>query len=297
MSTAGDIILSVRSQIPDPTAGDDPNLDGNAFKLATLLRWINDAGRLICISVPVIQDWYGVRTLNGQDVYELPDYITSIEQAWYDLLPLSRAPEYDSIFTSKINARSWWFGPHSIHATPRIHVWPAPDANGATTTLSANLTATATSASLTSASGFNAYGFAKIVNEVVRYATVNTTTNVISNLLRGQGGTLAAAANTNDTVDELNLFFKCSRLPRPLTKVGDPYEIPQGLWPLVELYVIAKVRESEQDHATALQLRQEFHGLVDKLGANAQLKGLRQGIQIKTAQYYPNLFRGRVFIP
>lgn len=300
--TAADLVRSIRAQIPDPAPSDDPALDGNAFRSDTLLHWINDAGRLIALAAPVIQDWFGVPTEAGQDVYELPSYITTVEQLWYNLLPLMRAPEGDSIFTSKIEGRSWWMGSHSVHARPRIHVWPAPSDTGATTTLNGAHTAAATSLTLASTAAFQQYGYALInpgqeTEELVRYATVDGTNNQLRNVLRGQGSTQASDWTSGTTVRECNLFGKCYRLPRPLKKVTDPVEIPQGLWPLIELYVLSKVREAEQDHATSLQLHNTFHQLTNQLADKAQLKGLRQGLQVKIGPIYPNLFRGRIFIP
>lgn len=301
ITTVGDIILSVRAQIPDRAPGDDPRQDGNAFGVATLLRWINDAGRLICLSAPVIQDWSGFPSMQGQDVYVLPNYVTSVEQAWYNLLPMTRSPEADALFTSKIQGRAWWFGPHSLHAIPRLHVWPAPDENGNSTTLSAQANVGDTTLSLTSVTGFEEYGFAELKDatntEVVRYATVDSASNQLKNVLRGQGGTLERQWVNGSTINEGNIFYKCFRLPRPLTDVTEPVEIPQALWPLVELYVIAKVREAEQDHQTAAGMRQEFNQTVELLASKHQLKGLRQGLQVQLAPVGISLWRSRVFIP
>lgn len=300
--TAADIILSVRSQIPDRSPDDDPALDGNAFRVDTLLRWINDAGRLIALAAPIVQDWFGLPSEQGQDVYELPSYITSVEQMFYDLTPLERSPEGDSIFTSKVTGRSWWMGSHSIHARPRIHVWPAPDKSGASTTLNGFLSEIATTITLTSTSGFQEFGYALIdpgveTEELVRYATVDSSANQLKNVLRSQGGTQAVSGGVSGRpVRDCNLFGKCYRLPRPLKKVSDSLEIPQGLWPLVELYVLAKVRESEQDHQTSLGMLTTFHQLKDQLTDKSQLKGLRQGLQIKLGSG-SGLFRGRLYIP
>lgn len=302
MAAASDLILSIREQIPDATTGDDPALDGKAFSLATLLRWINDAGRLMCAKTPIIRDWYGLPTVVGKDVYVLPDYITSVEQVFYDLYPMGRAPEENFIFASKVEGRSWWFGPHAIHAIPRLFVWPAPSSAGASTTLNGSITATATSLTLTSGTGVQAFGFLRLggdiaTSELIRYSNIVTSTGVVSNMLRGQGGTVAQAWANLAVVDEGNLFFNCYRLPVPLKTSTDPVEMPQALWPLIELYVLSKVRSAEQDDATALQLRQEFFQILKDMLDAAPLKGLRQGLQVRTTYGLPELWRGRLIIP
>lgn len=293
-TTAGDLILSIRAQIPDPVA--DPGSDGGAFSYDTLRRWINDGMRIMATASPIIQDWYALQSQSGMDIYELPNTTLSVEQLWYDLEPCVRTPEAYTIQTSKVSGPAYYFGPHSIHATPRIQVWPANDRTGTTTTLSGAITATSSSITLASASGLNAFGFISIEDEIILYRTVNTTTNVLSNLLRGQAGTAASAHADTTAVTERNIMMKLSRLPTPILQASDPIEIPLGLVPVIELYVLAKVREAEQESALAMQMRQEFDKVMEKMTNKAQLRGLRQGIQVGE-QAGPGLYRGRVIIP
>lgn len=300
---AASIIQSIRDQIPDPV--DDPRQDGTAFSLATLLRWLNDAGRQMCLQANVISDWFGLPSSLGMDIYELPPYIMTTEQVWYNLIPLTRTAELDDIFTTKVSARSWWFGPHSIHAIPRLHVWPSCDINGAQTVLTAGMTSDASTFTINptlvaNTGPIQAFGFMTIGTgagkELVLFRNYDTTTGIVTNILRGQGGTIAQAHNTGDIVRDANIFFKGFRLPNPLTGVDDPVEIPQGLWPILELYVLSKVRQSEQDVQTASSLRQEFNALVKELGEKGALKGLRQGLQVRTEPPSPELYGGHVFI-
>jgi len=295
-----DLVTSISQQIPDPN-----NL---AFSVPQLLAWISDAGDTLCATVPVVQDWYAIQAQTGMDIYQLPQHIQSVEQAWFDLTPLTRTAEIDDIFTTKITGRSWWFGPHSIHANPRLHVWPAPNRTGLTTTLLANITATDGAipvdnvgvVTATSASGFKVFGFLQIDNEIILYRNLPGTggPGPITNILRGQGGTIAAAHTAGAIITELNIMFKCTRLPNRVTATTDLLEVPRGLWPLLELYVLARVRSVEQDEQTAMMLRREFDQMVEKLAQKSQIKGLRQGIQVRAlAPGWGGLFRGRTYIP
>lgn len=295
--TAANIILSIRDQIPDqPQAANNADSDGNDFTAAALIRWINDAMRVIASTAPVVMDWYAVQSTSGMDVYELPSTILSVEQVWYDLEPLARSPEFGDLSTSKVTAKSYFFGPHSIHATPRLHVWPACDRTGQTTTLSAQLASTDTSIALTSSTNFKAYGYVKVESEVLLYRTV--TGNTLSNILHAQGGTAAATHGAATTVTELNLFFKCSRLPTPIGASADAVEIPIGLTPLIELYVLSKVRQAEQEHQAASVLSSEFQKSMQALASKAQYAGIRQGIQVGSSDMTPPyLYGGRVIVP
>lgn len=293
-TTAGDLILSIRSQIPDPTASASDN--GDSFSYDTLRRWINDAMRVMATTSPVVEDWYGIQSQQGMDIYELPGETLSVEQLWYDLLPCVRAPEALTIYNTKITSRGYYFGPHSTHAIQRIQVWPASDRTGSTTTITADLSDTAGTISTANASTFKAFGFLSIDQEIILYRTVNAAGTSVTNLLRGQAGTVPAAHTSGATVTERNIMMKMSRLPTPIQQPEDTIEIPNGLVPLLELYVLAKVREAEQESVIALQMRREWDQAMTKLTNSAQLAGLRQGIQVNST-IGPELFRGRVFIP
>lgn len=294
MAELADLILSIRDVIPDRTEGDDPTIDGRAFTLSTLLRWINQAGKLICQNAPVIQDWYAISTVSGQDLYELPNYITSVEQAWIDLVPLDRSSEGDNIFTTKRSGMAWWFSPHAIHARPRLFIWPAPATTAAVTQLNGGVSSVATTFTVDSSADFNQLGYAFVEDELVRFGGVNSPTT-LNHIMRGEGATTPDGHSDNTTVTEGNLTIKVYRLPKPVTTSEDQLEIPLGLHPLIELFVLSKVRSTEQDENSAMQLRQEFLQTVNALSDKAPVKGLRQGIQVK--EIPPGPYTSRLILP
>jgi len=296
-TTAGSVILSIRDQIPDPTPNNDPTQDGTAYSLATLLRWMNDGLRIIATSAPVIQDWVGLASIQGMDLYQLPTTTLSVEQLWYDNTPCYRAPEWQSLFVNLVTGRSYYFGPHSIHAQPRLQVWPACDRTGATTTTTGTISATDLTIPVAAAGAFRPYGFFDIEGEIILYRGVNAAATGFFNLLRGQAGTTAVAHTGGALVTERNIMMKVSRLPTPLTGAADLIEIPVGLTPLIEVYVLAKVRESEQDHQAAQMLRTEFTKDIQALATKNPVPGLRQGLQVRDNLSAPILWGGRVYIP
>lgn len=293
-TVASDILTSVRAQIPDIVT--DITADGNDFSLATLLLWLNDAMRIMATSAPIIQDWHAIASEEGMDIYELPSRILSVEQLWYDSQPCVRVPELDMLWSEKVTSRSYYFGPHSIHATPRIHVSPAADRTSLSTTTTGALTATTTTIPLTSVTGLQDYGYIKVEDEIIMYRTISTLN--LTQVLRGQAGTTATTHASGAAVTELNIFFKCSRLPVPVTTPSDIVEIPIGLTPIIELYILSKVRRAEQEVQEATLLSREFQAAVQTLQDKAQLKGLRQGLQVRAEEPGPLLYsRGRLFVP
>lgn len=297
---ASTLITSIRTQIPDRTTNDDPSLDGNAFTAAQIMDWINDASEIIGVSAPVIIDWWGVQSVTGQDLYPIPNYIMDVRKSWYDLKPLTIASEGDDIFTTKVGGPSWWFGLHSTPSTNNTwHVWPAPSRTGATTTLTAPVGLSDGSLPIANSAGFMSFGFLSIDNELIRYANLPSPVGAgnITNILRGQGGTAAAPHNQGVTVTETNIMLNVSRLPIRIAQPSDPIEIPIPLWPLIELYVISKVRATEQNDELATALRKEFLGLVEQLANKAQLIKPRMGLQVRTLPMARQLYAGRVYIP
>lgn len=278
------LIHNIRVDIPDPTEGDDTHLDGRAYSLQTILGWINDAGDVMCHKANIISDWYAIPTVADQDVYELPDYITSVEQVFFNLLPLDRSSTQENMFTVKRSGSSWWFSPYDIGIIPRLFLFPAPSVAAATDQLNGSLSSTATTLTVDSTTGFNAYGYLKIDDEIIRYAKVTSAT-VIGGLLRGQCGTTATAHSDNAVVVDQNLVMKCFRLPRQVENADGVLEIPRGLHPLIQLYVASRVISAEQDKQAAAQLRNEFFQLVDQLSARPATQGIRQGRQVMT---WPN---------
>lgn len=295
-TTAAQVLTSIRAMVPDPVP--DPADDGS-FSLATLLQWMNDAMRIMATSAPIVSDWGAFPSITGMDVYNIPTSTLSVEQLWYDLWPCYRSPEYSALFVNKITARSYFFGPHSTHAQPRLHLWPACDRPGATATLTADITEDALVIPTTSHgfTQFKQYGFLAIENELVLYRTIDGTASTITNILRGQGGTIATVHTAGAPIYECNVFYKCSRLPSPLTGPDDPIEIPAGLTPIIELYVLSKCRDAEQEFQVAQSLRKEFAAAIKDLEARAPVPGLRQGMQIRTSLAAPLLFGGRVYVP
>jgi hypothetical protein len=294
-ASAASLIMSIRDKIPDPVT--DPSLDGASFKLTTLVRWINDAMRLITLGAPVIVDWWAVPTVQGMNSYEVPSYIVAIDQAWYDRQNLTKLAEIDTIFRSKPTGWSWWFGMHSTTSRPVLMIFPDALRTAGTTTLTSDVTATDLSLPIASGANFQVFGYVTIDGELIMYRNIPGGAGNITNILRGQGGTEAAAHVMGTQVQECNLMLKCTRLAQPITGPNDNIEVPQGLWPLIELYVISNVREAEQDTQLGMSLRQEFNAQIKDLGSKASQKQARHGIQVRVMQPGPELYGGRVFIP
>lgn len=231
-------------------------------------------------------------------MYLIGGLVTDVRQGFYDLKPLTMTSEGADIFINKITGTSWWMAPHSqTNVGQYYHVWPCPSRTGSTTTLTSGITDTVLSIPVADGSLFMAYGFLGIDDEIIRYANTPSGAGSITNVIRGQAGTRAAAHSSGATVTELNLMFMVNRLPRPLLIEDDPVEIPQQLWPMIELYVMSKVRETEQQHEIAQTMMNAFVQLVERMANKSQLVKPRQGLQVRATPFGPMLYNGRTYIP
>ena len=112
----------------------------------------------------------------------------------------------------------------AIHraTVPRDYVWnetgryievnPIPDTSAGTTAINdaGNISATVTTITVDSTSGFPSEGWIIIDSEVIRYT--NTTTTTFTGCVRGEEGTTAASHLDNATVTERDLVLHSARL-------------------------------------------------------------------------------------
>lgn len=291
LSTLGDLIMNIRAKIPDVV--DNPTDDG-AFAYADLVRFINSALQEMTSRAPIIQDWSAVASEAGMDLYELSPLVYQVNQLWYDNYPCAQAPEGDALFVTKIQGRSYYFGPHSSGNPHILHVWPCADRTASVTTLSSGISPTDTIIPLTVSTGFRPYGFAKIDDEILAYRTIDG--NSLKQILRGQAGTVALAHTTGTSVQELNIMMRVVRLAREVTDINSTIDVPASLWPVIDLSVLHDVRTAEQEFQEAARLEQDFSKSVMLLAETSTNK-IRQAIQVRSEVPGPLLYRGRVYVP
>lgn len=127
---------------------------------------------------------------------------------------------YDTVFSSTRQSHfNVWNGD--------IYLWPKPDTAASATALNGAITATATTITVDSTSGFRASPFIRfIIDSEVIYAPTSTTTT-FAQCLRGQEGTTAATHSDDAVVTERDLVYTYQVEPTNLTAITDLTAIPE----------------------------------------------------------------------
>lgn len=111
-----------------------------------------------------------------------------------------------------------------------IHFWPKPSTAASTTAINdaANMSATATSVTVDSNSGFRATGgfYRFIIDSEVIYAS-GTTSTTFTGLLRGRENTTAASHTDNTTITERDIVYTYQVEPTDMSDITDETIIPE----------------------------------------------------------------------
>lgn len=163
----------------------------------------------------------------NQFAYDIPSTVNKIHGIRFDTQPLVPMSKIDWDIKN-------WDTDQSTADPSEFSIWnnqikihPRPSTASSTTTLGADLSATATSATVADSSGFNRGDYYRfIVNSEVIYATLSTSTT-FTGLLRGQEGTTAAAHSSGDTITERDIVYSCHTEPDDLINSQDRTSIPE----------------------------------------------------------------------
>ena len=151
----------------------------------------------------------------------------------------------------------------------QIRLYPNPDTAATTTAINdvSNITATATSITVDSTSGFSPSGRVIIDSEVVSYT--NTSSTTFRGCVRGEEGTTAATHLDDATITERDIVYTAHREPTELVDIGDETSIPD---PSVLIYrasaelAIGKLQDQVLHDRLFAKYKNSISGLRDKFG-------------------------------
>jgi hypothetical protein len=274
--TAGDVIMSVRQQIPDtwlnfdPQGNPLPDADGTFICPDPLYQWLTDGMRvLVRLTGWSIHDWFALPARARQATYRLDPLWSAVEAAWAYQYPLSLLPEDVTLFPAAqgpVTTQPLWYGVHRRAQGLEVFLWPVPHLTDPSTTLSVAIGPTDDPIAVVSTSGWPSYGWVQIENELIAYQQVTATS--IGVLTRGASFTTAASHPAGATVKVCGLWFSGSRGPLPATMSTDILEVPQTFIPALERYILSRVRQAEQEFAEARALQQEFTAMAREIRAD-----------------------------
>jgi hypothetical protein len=273
----------------------NPDMDGDSFSAGTLFRWLSDALNLASHICGGLIDYSGVSSATGQPMYVVVGKWTKIADVWYDGYPL--APDKaGNIFRRNSITASVLSQVTTTLLTDRmmIEVWPQPSRSAASTTLSAPMGLTDTTASLVNGGGFLlTNGMMQVDNEIMAY------NGQFKNIIRGLGGTLAVAHNSGAPVNELNCFFHGWRNYTAVFQPGSSQSsilVPEEWKTSLPIYGMARVKLAEQNVQEYSALKKDFEAtLIAYAKTNKVSTGPRQiGDVTGGLEVLPNIAGGWV---
>lgn len=255
-----------------------PDSDGPAVGAFAAYRWLNQAlAAAAAKNKGGVPDFGAAGTVSGQPIYNLAGYWKKLDTAWYDGYPLYLGRKNDVFRKNLVTGYVGTLGVYQASDRLIVECWPQPSRTSGGGPLQANITATATTATMTAAGAWVlSFGLAQIGAEIVEYAKLNG--NQLIGLTRGMCGTVPSAHTAGETVTELNLMYSGFRVPSTYT-VGQSLStlyLPPGWDEAIMSYMLYRFRSAEQDDKAAGRYLQEFNTKMQDLTANRIIAGPRQ---------------------
>lgn len=244
-----------------------PDSDGSFASAATLFRWLNEGLDIASRVSGGILDATGVGTVNGQPLYQLVNQWMKITKVWFDGYEVSSGDKsqlfYRNAITSYVGMRvDITLAPNTI-----LECYPQPNRTSGQATTSTLLSGVGTSVTLNAPnpSFVLPLGLALIGNEIVSYQSLSS--NVLSGLTRGLGGTTPGQWVIGTAVTELNLRISGYRMATKYTpgQSSQLMRIPPGWETLLPIYLESHYREAEHEWRVAQDLRKEFEEGMKRL--------------------------------
>lgn len=294
--TAGTVVNNVRDLVPDPTSPyGDATADGGLIRAATMYRWLDEGVRTAArVLGLLVDDWTAIQQINNQPNYSVDSHFIRIVDGVSNLWPLDTISlvEADVIWPSgKTTAQSLEGFYHVVGDHLEFGLWPVPNASDPTTTLSAGISASATSLSVAAVTSFLAYGYIQIGTEIIRYDTITGTT--LSLLTRGVAGTTAATHSLGDTVTHLGLWLKGKRVPATISASTSTVELPLDVVTVVQDYMFAMALMAQNEYDASAAVMKRFEAWCAGVRADPLRKPVQQGIARGYDEYRP----GPVYFP
>jgi hypothetical protein len=237
-----------------------PDTDGDIVSTFEMYRWLNaglvELGRL----TGGILDQTGVAMPAGNAEVAIPGWWLSIKYVWHNgWLTLAEQQSYTWLQSPVQGIPGivtlWRNGAQQVMGT-----WPQPATAPALTTLSAPMAAGDTVANLVSAAGFTAPGMCLIDSENMSYSQASVTTNQLTGIVRGYSGTIAGSHLSGASVSQLILRLLGRRMPVMLVpgQSSNVLDLPMGWDAILDDYIMARFKRTEQDEDAAAKLIQQF---------------------------------------
>lgn len=281
---ASAIINSVRDLLPDPVynaAGDpQPSTDGGLFRAQTLYRFLNDGIKALVTKTNwVVDDWTAVPVTQHIPHYFVDSRWQSFDEVFVNGWRLGFAAEGYLMWPQRVETgQPVCYSIHNTTDQTSVRFFPAPNYTDLATTLSSLTDAVQTTLFVGNTTGFLPYGFVQIDSELIQY--YNLTSNTLVGVLRGIGGTTATTHSASTPVTHCSGWIKGVRTPKEIVTASDILEVPNSFQYPLQLYVLSRCRQSENEFQEASSLMQQFMQECEQRKNDPKLQA-NQGLSVR----------------
>lgn len=272
----------------DPTRSSAwlPDTDGTSLSAAALYRWINEGLDVLTGLTEGIRDVTGIPSTAGQAQYQLISNWRKIDNQWYDGWVMAAGNKSDVFRHGKVVGISGTGVLNQDSVIQQVEFYPQSSRTSGTGTLSAPLSATATSIPYTvGATGWVlGFGLALIgpypadpsACEICYYS--GNVSNQLSPVTRGMGGTFATAWPAGTPVFECNLYLTGLRYPTHYSRgqANNQLGLPPAWIDALKAYLSSRFRGAEQDLEAQASLLKQVEQKCLAIKGNRQVMSRRR---------------------
>lgn len=263
-----------------------PDTDGTALSAAALYRWINEGLDAATALTEGIRDVTGIPSTAGQAQYQVVSNWRKLTSGFYDGYPITMGSKSDIFRRSNVKGISGTTVLNQDSVVQQVELYPQSSRTSGNGTLSAALSATATSIPYTPGSSGWVLGFGLALigpypadpslNELVYYS--GNASNSLSPVTRGMGGTIAQAWPSGTSVMEANTYFSGIRYPSHYQRgqAASQLNLPPAWIDVLRDYLSARYKQAEQDVQGAEALYKMFAQKCQAIKGNREVMSPRQ---------------------
>lgn len=263
-----------------------PDTDGTALSAAALYRWINEGLDVITGLTEGIRDVTGIPSTSGQAQYQLISNWRKIDNQWYDGWPMTAGNKSDIFRHANVVGISGTGVINQDSVVQQVEFYPQSSRTSGAGTLTSALSATATSIPYTLGSTGWQLGFGLALLgpypadpsacELVYYS--GNTSNQLSSVTRGMGGTFATAWPAGTSVLECNLYLTGLRYPTHYMRgqANNQLGLPPTWIDALKDYLASRYKGAEQDVEGQQALLKQMEQKCQLIKGNRQVMGPRR---------------------
>jgi hypothetical protein len=265
-----------------------PDTDGTSLSAASLYRWINEGLDAATALTEGIRDVTGIPSTSGQAQYQLISNWRKLDNQFYDGWPMTAGNKSDIFRHSNVVGISGTGTLNQDSVIQRVEFYPQSSRTSGSGSLSAPLSAAATSIPYTPGATGWVLGFGLALLgpypadpsacELVYYS--GNTSNTLSSVSRGMGGTFATAWPAATPLLECNLYLSGLRYPTHYCRgqAANQLGLPPAWIDALKDYLSSRFKGAEQNVEEQQAMLKSFEQKCQGIKGNRQVMS-RQRVQ------------------